>query len=331
MGRKRFAVVGAGMMAKLRTRAFLATGRATLVGVASRRLASARRFAEDFDCQSYFDDYRRLSACEPDAVLIEVPHRIQDEVALWAIESGFHLLIGGCLSLSAAGAVRLGEAASERKVVVEAGYEARYKAVWESARRHLAAGDSLGRIIAVRSIALWPAPPHSWYYSQQESGGMPLTHLTYTFINPIRWLFGDPLYVSAFANRIKQTAEGKVDEETCFANILFGNEVICNMMAGFVKPGDISAWTLTILGTDGVMEIFPSEMGPGSLSIHRGTEQSRESFAQAPDAFEVQAQVFFDALDGDNRCRNSPQDTLGDVQLAEAIVRSAREKSTIQM
>ncbi len=29
---------------------------------------------------------------------------------------------------------------------------------------------------------------------------MPLTHMTYCFINPVRWLAGDPQFVSAFAN-----------------------------------------------------------------------------------------------------------------------------------
>ena len=327
---KRFVVVGAGQMARLRVQAFLATRRAVLVGVASRSLSSARQLAESFNCQDYFDDYRKLSSCRPDAVLIEVPHEAQDAIAMWALESGYHLLIGGCLSCSVAGASLIGQVARDRGLVVEAGYEARYKAVWESARRHITAGD-LGKIIAVRSIALWPADPDSWYYRQKESGGMPLTHMTYTFINPVRWLFGDPLYVSAFANRIKHTDEGKVEEETCIANMLFGDDVLCNMLAGFVKSGESPAWMLTVLGTAGTMEILPSEMGPGALKIYFEKEEIYESFENAPNAFEVQARTFFDALDGDNRCRNRPEDSLGDIQVAEAIVLSAREKSCVQM
>lgn len=327
---KRFAVVGAGPMAKLRTEAFLATKRAILVGVASRSLKSARQFAEGFNCQDCFDDYRKLSSCRPDAVLIEVPHEAQDTIAMWALESGYHLLIGGCLSCSVAGASLIGRVARDKGLVVEAGYEARYKAVWESARQHLGAGD-LGKIIAVRSIALWAADSDSWYYRQKESGGMPLTHMTYTFINPIRWIFGDPLYVSAFANRIKHTAQGMVEEETCIANMLFGGDVLCTMMAGFVKSGESPAWMLTVLGTAGTMEIFPSEMGPGALRIYFLEKQTYESFESAPNAFEVQAQRFFDALNGGNCCRNRPEDSLGDIRVAEAIVLSAREKSCIQL
>lgn len=330
MKMKRFAVVGAGQMAKLRTQAFLATGRAALVGVASRSLSRARAFAESFNCQEYFDDYRKLGSCRPDAVLIEVPHEAQDAISMWALESGYHLLIGGCLSYSVDGAARIGQLAREKGLVVEAGYEARYKPVWESVRGHLAAGN-LGKIVAVRSIALWPADPDSWYYSQKKSGGMPLTHMTYTFINPIRWLFGDPLYVSAFANRIKHAYEGKVEEETCIANMLFEDDVLCNMMAGFVKSGESPAWMLTILGTAATMEIFPSEMGPGALKIYFEKEEVYESFDDAPNAFEVQAQLFFDSLNGDNLCRNRPEDSFVDIQVAEAIVSSAREKICIQL
>jgi myo-inositol 2-dehydrogenase / D-chiro-inositol 1-dehydrogenase len=330
MEMKRFAVVGAGRMAKIRTEAFLATKRAVLVGVASRSLASARQFAKGFNCQNCFDDYRQLSSCRPDAVLIEVPHQAQDTIAMWALESGYHLLIGGCLSSSVAGGSLIGRTARDKGLVVEAGYEARYKAVWESARRYLKAGD-LGKIIAVRSIALWAADPDSWYYSQKESGGMPLTHMTYTFINPMRWIFGEPLYVSAFANRIKHTAQGMIEEETCIANMLFGDDVLCTMTAGFVKAGGSAAWMLTALGTAGTMDIFPSENGPGALKIYSGERQIYEGFENGPNAFEVQAQRFFDALNGGNGCRNRPEDSLGDIRVAEAIVLSARDKSCIQL
>ena len=85
---------------------------------------------------------------------------------------------------------------------------------------------------------------------------------------------------------------------------------------------------LTVLGSEGTLEIFPGEMGPGALKLYRRKEVE-ESFEWAPDAFQVQAQVFLDALDGDNRCRNSPEDTIGDIQVTEAIVASAREKRTI--
>ena len=94
---KRIAIAGAGNMARARGRAFLDSG-AQICSVAARHEASARACAAELDCSCYYDDYRRLAENGPDAILIETPHKIQDEIALWALDAGFDVLIGGCLA-----------------------------------------------------------------------------------------------------------------------------------------------------------------------------------------------------------------------------------------
>ena len=78
---RRIAIVGAGNMARRRGRAFIDTGRAEICAVASRRLPKARQCAADLDCDTYYNDYRLLGEASPDAILIEVPHAPQDEIA----------------------------------------------------------------------------------------------------------------------------------------------------------------------------------------------------------------------------------------------------------
>ncbi len=325
----RIAVVGAGRMAEHRARAFVATGRAVLCGVASRRSERAQRLGAMFGCAACFDDPERLRATRPDAVLVEVPHRQQDALVAWALESGWHVLIGGCLASSVASGVHIQRLAEERHLVAEAGYEARYKAVWESARR-IVRGGELGRPVAIRSIALFPADPASWYYREHDSGGMPVTHMTYAFVNPARWIFGDPEYVSAFANRVRATAEGHVAEETCTANFAFPGDVIGNMVAGYVNPGG-EWWSFTVVGTEGVLDVDPSDLGPGQLRVHRGDDVRHHRFDEAPDPFVTQAHAFLDALAGARTCRNPPRDALGDLRVAAAIARSARERRTLAL
>ncbi|OFA05590.1 Gfo/Idh/MocA family protein [Duganella sp. HH101] len=326
----RLAVIGAGMMAGRRSRAFAATGRAQIVGIAARRLSSAQAMGAALDCTHCYDDYRRLLDCEPDAVLIEVPHQGQDELVLWAIGQGLPTLIGGPLAASVQGGEAILRSARQAGVPVECGFEARYKAVWETAKALLHAGR-IGRPIAVQSMALWDGDPDSWYYNQAASGGMPLTHMSYTFINPLRWMLGEPLRVSAFANRIKHTAAHHVREETCVAHLQFPNEVMCSMLAGYVKPGSCDAWRLTIVGTEGVMELQPTEMDNGCLRVSHGNEIDTYEFAEAPDAFVSQAHAFIDLAWGGPFGRNAPEDSLRDVQVAQAISDSAREGRSIEL
>ena len=329
-GKIRLAVIGAGFMSRRRIRAFLSTGRAELVGVAARRLSSARALGAQFDCAACFEDHHRLRECAPDAVLIEVPHSVQDPLASWAIEQGLPTLIGGPLSRSVLDGERIAQLAEANNVLIELGFEARYKAVWETAREWISAGR-IGRPIAIQSIALWDGNPGSWYYDEAASGGMPLTHMSYAFINPLRWLFGDPLRVSAFANRIRHTAAHQVREETCVANILFPQDVVCSMLAGYVKAGRAESWQVSIVGSEGLLELHPTEMDNGSLLLYRGDEVTTRDFADAEDAFVAQADAFLDSIQGNPRCRNRPEDALNDLRVAAAIAASARERRTIDL
>ncbi len=322
----RVGVVGAGSMAARRARAFLDTGRVTICGVASRRIERARALAATLGCDA-FEDAAQLYAQLPDAVLVEVPHRVQDSLALGALNAGAHILIGGCLASSGPGGVRIRDTAEARRLVVETGYEARYKDVWRTTRE-LVHGGAIGTVVAIRSIALFPAPRDSWYYDQAESGGMPLTHMTYAFLNPARWIFGGPRAVSAFANRLVETAPCRVAEETCTANLLFANDVVANMTAGYVSAGG-TWWSFTIIGSRGVIDVHPSDGGPGELVLYRGDAAERRAFDAAPDAFVTQAHAFLDAIGGAATCLNPPADSLEDLVAAEAIVRSVREQRTI--
>ena len=322
---RRIAVIGAGHMARVRAKAFLATGNATLCGVASRTLSSARKFGGEIGCRACFDNIAALADTSPDAVLVEVPHGVQDAAVLWALRQGFHVLIGGCLASSSAASEEIRSVAAHAGLVVEAGYEARYSAVWEAARRLVAGGD-LGKIAVVRSIALCAIDANRWYYQQQESGGMPLTHMTYCFINPIRWILGDPVSVSAQANSIRHTEPGMITEETCVANMQFAGDIIYSMTASFIKPGEVPGWSILFLGSDGAATVCPREH---TLTIYRdGATETRE-FSAMRSPFETQAEVFLAALDGRAECRNAPDDTLGDIRVAEAIATSCRQRTTV--
>jgi predicted dehydrogenase len=327
---KRIAIAGAGWMAGVRARALLSTGNVEVCGVAARHLSSAQRFGAQVGCEACFDDVHRLIATHPDALLVEVPHEVQDEIVHWALEQNLHVLIGGSLATTLAAAEEIEQLARQKHLVVEAGYEARYSVAWETARQTITGGD-LGQLVSVRSIALWAGDPNSWYYHQRASGGMPITHMTYCFVNPVRWILGDPRHVSAFTNRVKHTAPELVSEENCVANLLFDGDVLCGMTAGFVAPREMPAWSVTFIGTRGAVEVMPNEAGTGSVVVYGDSHPERRDFTGGPNAFDVQARAFVAALDGLAECRNTPSQSIGDIRVAEAIVTSAREKRTVDL
>ena len=168
---KRIAVVGSGNMARARGLALAATGRATICGVASRHLEHARACASELGAPDAFDDFRRLEATRPDAILVETPHQVHDDVVPWALSAGYDLLLGGNLSTTVQAGERFAEFAARSGRVVECGYDRRYHPAWETAREVIQSGQ-LGRPIHAYAVSLWDADPRSWYYSQAASGGM---------------------------------------------------------------------------------------------------------------------------------------------------------------
>lgn len=329
----RIAVIGAGHMARVRTRALVATGRAEVCGVAARRVASARRFGSEFGCDLCVDDYTRLLDARPEAVLVEVPHDVQDAAVLWALRQGLHVLIGGAPAGSSDTFREIAGLADAGGLVVETGYEARYAPLWREAKRLIDEGH-LGRPVAVRSIALWPGDPASWYYRQRASGGMPLVHMTYCFINPVRWLLGNPTRVSAFANRVKETGREMIREETCIANLCLPEGVLYSATAGFVRPGAVPGWSVTIIGTRAAIELEPAEEAAQTMTVYGPDGTRQHDFGPHAPAFQAQAEAFLDALSGaadGAACLNPPGDAQWDTRIAEAIVESVRTGRTVDV
>ena len=332
MAEKRIAVVGAGKMARVRGRAFLETGRTVICGVAARHDESARRCAQELGCDWHCDDFRRLAEAHPDAVLIQVPHRAQDEIAVWALETGCDLLIGGCLASTLKAGVEIQELAARRGLVVEAGYQRRYDPAWEEIRRLISEG-ALGEPIMAVSMALWHADPRTWYYDQESSGGMPLTHLSYCYLNAIRWILGRPTGVAARASKKAETGPERVSEETCAALVEFENGSFVSAAASYAGPEGMADAEPRFICTRGGIQAN-AENPPGTVSItlyHEGGSEVRSFSSERGSPFVRQAESFLDATETRGEGRNPPGDALVDIQIAEAISVSARERRTVTL
>jgi predicted dehydrogenase len=312
-------------MALHRGRALLDTGRAQVCAVASRRLAAARDCAEALGCDAAFDDYRELARSEPDAVLIEVPHLPQDEITLWALAAGYDVFVGGNLAVNSQVGARIVELAADRGCLVEAGFQRRYDAAWEEIHR-LVRDRELGDPVMAVTMALWLAPAGSWYADQHVSGGMPLTHMSYCYLNAIRWIMGVPTVVSALASAGVLGEAGRVQEETCAALVGFDNGAFVSATASYIRPAKMNDADPRFICSAGGVQVQGD-----TLTVFRGAQSETRSFDAEPSAFVRQAHAFLDAVESRTAARNPPADALVDLQVAEAIALSARERRTVTL
>jgi len=326
MDTKRIAIVGSGNMALARGQAFLDTGRASICAVASRRSENAKNCAEELGCELYFDDYTRLKETNPDAVLIELPHKIQDEVALWSLDQGFDVLIGGVLAASLKSGKRIAELADRHKLVVEAGFQRRYDPAWEEIRRLVKSGE-LGEPVMAVSMGLWRPDPASWYYDQALSAGMPLTHMSYVYLNAMRWILGTPLTVAAMANRKLETGQGRVVEESCGALIRFTGGAFLSVTASYAGLEGLDDARTQFVCTKGAVRVEVD----GSITIFREGHIQHHVFTLEPSPMVRQADEFLDAINCRGLTRNPPDESLWDIRIASAISAAASSLNTISL
>ena len=331
MPKHRIAIVGAGNMARARGRAFLDTGRAEICGVAARRAQRAASCAAELGCDVFCDDFRRLEVARPDAILIEVPHRVQDEVSLWALDVGYDLLVGGCLASNVENGRQIVAMATRNSRIVEAGFQRRYDPAYEEIQR-LVAGGELGAPVMAVTTALWNPDPDGWYYDQEASGGMPLTHISYCYLNAVRWILGQPTTVSAMANRLRNTAPGHVNEETCGALIGFANGAFASATASYIGPeGMTDPQPRFVCAEGGIQPNAGDASGKDSITVYREGRSEIRTFEREPSPFVRQAAAFLDAIESRREARNPPADALLDVEIAAAISVSAKEHRTVSL
>jgi predicted dehydrogenase len=284
----RVGIIGSGKLAQVRGDAFAAQDGVEVVAVASRRLGNAERLAARWHARATADHRELTSRDDVDAVLVAVPHKVQDDMVEWALSEGVHTLAGGPLATSSRLGRRFADVAARRDLILEAGYEARYKTVWHTTRQLL---GGIGAPVSVQAVALFDQDPESWYYDQSASGGMLVTHLTYAFLNPLRWLLGRPRVAGALGNTKRVDRPGSVRPETATVLLDFPSDVACAMTASYVKPKHLPGWQVTIIGTEGGIELFPGDLDGGHL-IHAIGDGEPERMDGPPDGFDRQVAAF---------------------------------------
>jgi myo-inositol 2-dehydrogenase / D-chiro-inositol 1-dehydrogenase len=331
VSKKKIAVVGAGSMALSRGKAFVDTGRAEICAVASRHIETARVCAGQLGADKYFDDYKRIVEAKPDALLIEVPHKPQNEIVLWAIEEGLDVLIGGCLASTLEYGRKIVESAARQGSIVEAGFDMRYDRAWSEIRR-LVCDQIYGKPIMATGMTYFNADPDSWYYNEELSGGMPLTHLTYCHLNTMRWILGKPAFVTATGNKLAQTLPHNIADESCSAVVQFENQSFATVVGSYAAPDSFPSSAPQFVCTKAAMQIN-DRSGPAGcgITVFEGDESEVISFKEKESSLVLQSRAFLNAMEFRKPALNPVDDALIDIEIAEAMAISSREHRTVRL
>jgi UDP-N-acetyl-2-amino-2-deoxyglucuronate dehydrogenase len=205
----RFGLVGTGAIAPFHARAIKTIPGAKLVGVTSRTLESARKFAQEHEIPIVAGSAEELAANpDIDALAITTPSALHRAPTLAAIRAGKHVMIEKPIDSTLEGTDEILAAAKDAGVLVGSIFQARFG---DGARALKAALDAgrFGRLVMCSAYIKWHRAPSyyvGWKGKLALDGGGALINQAIHAVDLLQWFAGLPSEVFAWSTRRVHTS-----------------------------------------------------------------------------------------------------------------------------
>ena len=220
----RFGIVGTGAIAPFHAKAIQSIKGAQLVGVASRTLENAQRFAKEHGAPFVAADATELAQRpDIDAIAITTPSALHREPALAAIAAGKHLMIEKPIDATVAGTDEILAAAKAKGVLVGSIFQARFGDGARAIKDALDAGR-FGRLVLCSAYVKWHRTPSyytGWKGKLSLDGGGAVINQAIHAVDLLQWFAGMPSEVFGWTTRCVHT--NIESEDTACAALKFAN------------------------------------------------------------------------------------------------------------
>ncbi|MGQ4557171.1 Gfo/Idh/MocA family oxidoreductase [Halobellus sp. GM3] len=210
-------IIGIGGLGYLQTEAYSAMDEVTIVAGADIAQEAQELFQREFDRPVYteYETMLQHHGDELDAVTVVTPHTLHYEQSMACLERGLHVLVEKPMVTDIEQAKELIDAAAERNLILQVGYQRRFDPVFQELHRLLASG----RIGSLHTITGYIG--QDWIHNNQGtwrvdpalSGGGQLYDTGSHLIDALLWVTeAEPLSVTASV----QYADPGVDVNSAF-------------------------------------------------------------------------------------------------------------------
>lgn len=333
----RWAIVGIGTHADVRMApAIAAAGETELAAVWSRDMGRARAFAQKHgDCRSYDSYSGLLDAPDIDVVYVATPNSLHAEQVIQAARAGKHVLCEKPMALSIADASAMIEACDKAGVKLGLALQNRQHPAHQEVRRLLSSGEA-GEVVLARAQYSHNFPlelPWSdWRNDPAMAGGGSLMGMGVHALDLLRFVMGQEAdEIMAFSDADPDT--GRADRTvTCMLRFKNGSSAYAASCLHLPHPRN----DLLIYGSRLRMEARGTIGMPwqGDLSVTDGRVTTVTPFPCENPVFDLYVRLvedFNQSIQQDSAPLASGHDGLALVQLADAVIRSARERKAVRI
>lgn len=336
----RFALIGAGNIARTHAAAIRASDRATLVAVAGG--PGAEQMAADEATRYHPDAAALCGDPEVDAVILCTPSGVRSEYVLAAANCGKHVLVEKPIHIDLARAREMVDACERAGVTLGVVLQSRFKPHPKVVREVMARGG-LGEPVLGSMAVKWHRPPE--YYADAEwrgtralDGGGALMNQAIHNVDMLLWLWGDVARVrAATANRLHRGIEV---EDTVVAQLEFVNGALGVLEATTATyPG--SPRRVELHGTAGTITLIDDEVGewdlrdgtpPPSREVSASVAAARATHVMADFRWhQAQIEDFVDAVRAGRPPAVDGREAMRSLALVLAVYESAATGGVVEV
>jgi myo-inositol 2-dehydrogenase / D-chiro-inositol 1-dehydrogenase len=232
---------------------------ARVVAVCSPTPGHARAFARRHEIPQFYQHYRELLA-DPavEAVTIAVPNYLHAEITIAAANAGKHVICEKPLGSTLAEAQEMVDVCRRQGVLLLYAEELLFTPKYAKARE-LAGQGAFGRIHQIRHTATHFGPHSSWFFNPACSGGGALMDLGCHGIALCRWMLGNPVVKTVYAQLGNYVHNAITCEDSATCILELEDNRLCVIDASWTRPG----------GMDDRMEIY-GDGGVTLANLHMG-------------------------------------------------------------
>jgi predicted dehydrogenase len=325
----RWGVIGAAGINQSVIPAIQSSSTGSVVAIASRDLAKAQSAAEKFNIPTAYGSYEEiLLDSQIDAVYIPLPNHLHKEWTIRAAEAGKHVLCEKPIALNAQEAQEMVDACAKANVKLAEAFMYRHNPRLDRIKEIIRSGE-IGQIRALHGAFTFNnAQDKNNVRYRAEWGGGAVYDVGCYPLSSARFIMGsEPTAVTAHAFF---SPEHDGVDMMCSGLIEFSDGVAmtfdCGMWADFRQ-------TFEILGTDGRIEI-PQAFLPGPENVDfivTSKGESREEKAAFQNPYTLQADNFARSIFGEQPLRFEAQDSVSNMRVIDAVLKSAKEKIRISL
>jgi len=278
MNKINWGIIGCGDVTEVKSGpAFNKVNNSSLVAVMRRDAEKARDYARRHNVPNWYDDASRLIN-DPDinAVYVATPPSSHEEYTIAAINAGKPVYVEKPMSVDAAAALRMTNAAREKNVKLVVAHYRRGHQLFNKVKQ-LIIEKAIGEIRFVRSdIYKKPVtekemanPGRAWRVDKAIAGGGLFHDLSPHQLDLVYYFFGEPAKVSGLAaNQSNQYAA----EDIVAGNILFKSGVLFSGIWCFNVAPEFEKDRCEIFGDKGKIEFSFFEHKPILLTVNGKTD-----------------------------------------------------------